>query len=65
MKKLKISAIIYVVFIIAFITGEVMCIYKAIKCDWKPIGKAEVIYTVSAFTGIGAVVGWMDIEDKK
>ena len=23
---------------------EVQCIYKAVKCNWEPIGKAEVVY---------------------
>lgn len=44
--------------------GEIRCIYKAFTCNWEPVGKAEVIYTVSACTGLGAVVGWFNIEDK-
>jgi hypothetical protein len=44
--------------------GEVKCIVKAINCNWKPIGKAEVIYTASAFTGAGCIVGWFNIEDE-
>jgi hypothetical protein len=43
--------------------GEVRCIYKAASCNWDPIGKAEIIYTVSAFTGAGCIVGWVDIQD--
>ena len=39
-------------------------IYKAVKCNWEPIGKAEIVYTVAACTGVGAIVGWIDIEDK-
>jgi len=51
--------------IVAFLLiGEVKCIVKAIKCNWEPIGKAEVIYTAAACTGIGSIVGWVDIEDK-
>ena len=46
------------------ITGEVKCIIKATKCNWDPIGKAEVIYTASALTGAGVIVGWINIEDK-
>ena len=46
------------------IIGELMCIYKAVSCNWEPIGKAEIIYTASACTGVGAVVGWITIEDK-
>jgi hypothetical protein len=44
--------------------GEIRCIYKAVTCNWEPIGKAEVIYTVSAFTPLGCVVGLFDIKDK-
>jgi len=44
--------------------GEVLCIYKAIKCNWEPIGKAEIVYTASAITGFGVIVGYFDIEDK-
>ena len=46
------------------ITGEVKCIIKATKCNWDPTGKAEVIYTASALTGAGVIVGWINIEDK-
>ena len=49
---------------VLIVVGEVKCIVKAINCNWQPIGKAEVIYTASAFTGIGCIVGWFNIEDK-
>ena len=61
MKKL---AIVYLVLVVLVVVGEVKCIIKALKCNWEPIGKAEIIYTGSALTGLGAVVGWIDIEDK-
>ena len=61
MKKL---AIVYLILVVLVVVGEVKCIIKAIKCNWEPIGKAEIIYTGSALTGLGAVVGWIDIEDK-
>jgi hypothetical protein len=51
------------IIIIAAIIGEIKCIYKMVNCDWDPIGKAEVIYTLGTFTGMGAVVGWFNIED--
>lgn len=44
--------------------GEVRCIVKAVQCNWESVGKAEVIYTVAACTGLGVVVGWINIEDK-
>jgi hypothetical protein len=44
--------------------GEIKCIIKAINCNWEPVGKAEIIYTGSAVTGLGCITGWFDIEDK-
>ena len=61
MKKL---AIVYLVLVVLVVVGEVKCIIKAFQCNWEPIGKAEIIYTGSALTGLGVVVGWIDIEDK-
>ena len=61
------TIIIYLSFFVVTglaIAGEVMCIVKAVKCNWEPVGKSEVIYTVSALTGAGVIVGWIDIEDK-
>jgi len=67
MKKIEWSGIIMTLYIVliglAFI-GEGKCIYKALKCNWEPIGKAEVIYTASALTGFGVVTGYFNIEDK-
>jgi hypothetical protein len=61
MKKL---GIIYGIVALILFFGEIRCIYKAIKCNWEPIGKAEVVYTGSALTGLGCIVGWFNIEDK-
>jgi hypothetical protein len=61
MKKL---AIVYLVLVVLAVVGEVKCIIKAFQCNWEPIGKAEIIYTGSSLTGLGAVVGWIDVEDK-
>lgn len=55
--------VIYGAFIIGALVGEVKCIIKMIYCNWEPIGKAEVLYTVSAFTGLGCIVGYVDIKD--
>jgi len=45
------------------ITGEIKCIVKAYNCNWNPIGKAEILYTGGALTGLGSIIGWLDIED--
>jgi len=55
---------IYVVIIIGALVGEIKCIIKTTECNWQPIGKAEVIYTIGTFTGFGIVIGYLDIEDK-
>ena len=60
MKKFILIGIILVVLTII---GEVKCIVKMCKCNWNPIGKAEVLYTVGTFTGVGCVIGYIDIED--
>lgn len=59
-----IGAIIYIAIIIALLVGEIRCIYKMCKCNWEPIGKAEVFYTVGTFTGAGVIIGYINIEDK-
>jgi hypothetical protein len=56
--------ILWIGLAIAGLIGEVKCIYKAIQCNWEPIGKAECVYTISAITGVGIVVGYLTIEDK-
>lgn len=67
MKKAKLNLIgvlIYSLLAIASVTGYVKCVIKAFQCNWEPIGKAEVFYTIGSVTGLGAVIGWIDIEDK-
>jgi hypothetical protein len=64
MKTGIVAIVIWVAFFIAVIVGEVKCIIKMINCNWEPIGKAEILYTVGTFTGAGAVIGYLDIEDK-
>jgi hypothetical protein len=46
------------------VIGEVKCVYKAFTCNWDPIGKAEVMYTAASICGLGAVIGYINIEDK-
>ena len=48
----------------AAIIGEVKCIIKAIDCNWEPVGKAEIVYTGASLTGLGCIVGYINIEDK-
>ena len=64
MKKGTISLIATLSITALSLVGEGLCIYKAVKCNWSPIGKAEIFYTAAACSGLGAIVGWFDIEDK-
>jgi hypothetical protein len=57
--------VFYVALVLTLLVGEIKCIYKAINCNWEPIGKAEIIYTACSFVPpVGAIVGWIDIKDK-
>jgi hypothetical protein len=56
------SILLLVIYILLFI-GEIKCIYKACTCNWEPVGKAEILYTVGSLTGLGSIIGWIDIED--
>ena len=64
MKTRAVLMLPYIALIALMITGEVKCIIKALNCNWEPIGKSEVIYTVAACTGFGSFVGYFDIQDK-
>lgn len=56
--------ILYHLVVIFLVIGEIRCIYKMATCNWEPVGKAEIFYTFGIFTGIGAIIGWINIEDK-
>jgi len=56
--------VIYLAILLAGVVGEVKCIIKMVQCNWEPIGKAEIIYTAGTFTGLGAIIGYLDIQDK-
>ena len=65
MKKTEtMIALLYACLAIGLVYGECRCIYKMFKCNWKPIGKAEIIYTGSALTGLGGITGYFNIVDK-
>lgn len=63
MKRNNIIQFLFYIIMGLYVYGEVRCIAKAVTCDWKPIGKAEVIYTGAAVTVLGGIVGWFDIKD--
>lgn len=66
MRKVSLThkfGIVIVLVYLFLIIGEIRCIVKAINCNWEPIGKAEVIYTAAACTGLGTIIGWFNIKD--
>lgn len=66
MKGLLSLLIIKVLIAIILGIGWIKCIVKAVKCDWEPNYKAEVIYTIgSVIPAAGGIIGWTDIEDIK
>lgn len=58
------KSIFMILFYLAVIFGQIRCGYKALMCNWDPIGKSEIIYTAAFFTGTGAVIGYFNIQDK-
>lgn len=52
--------IINIAIIVALLIGEIKCIVKFCKCDFKESYKAEIIYGVTMCCGLGSVTGWMD-----
>ena len=62
--KHLIIPIFYIVFLIAAFVGQVKCIIKMVECNWDPIGKAEIVYTIGTFSGAGPIIGYLNIKNK-
>jgi len=58
---MKLLQIIFIGLCIAGGVGWIMSVVKFVKCDFQAPYKAEVIYGVGAFTGLGAVVGYINV----
>lgn len=54
-----------ILFALLLLIGEIRCTYKFFTCDFKPSYKAEMIYGFGSFSGLGVIVGYMNIEDTK
>jgi hypothetical protein len=57
------KALVVLLVVITMLVGEVKCIIKMINCNFEPIGKAEIFYTIGTFTGAGCIIGYIDIKD--
>jgi Na+/glutamate symporter len=60
---IKLSVLVYVLVIIFSVVGWGMNLYKFVKLDFKSPYKAEVIRAVGVATGLGAVTGYININD--
>ena len=61
---MKTLSIFIILLYILGIIGEIKCIYKTINCNWKPIRKAEIIYTATACCGLNAITGYINIKNE-
>lgn len=61
-KNYNLSLLAWTIFFMLGIAGEIQCIKKAFESEWSPISKQAVLYTASAVTGAGAIVGWFEIN---
>lgn len=52
--------IIYILLVILGFVGYIKNIVHLCQCDFKESYKAEVLYGIGTFTGLGAVLGWFD-----
>lgn len=50
---------------VAAVVGQISAIVKCINSDWKPSYKREIVYGISALTGLGSIVGYFNIPDEK
>lgn len=63
--RLGIAGMFFLCIIVAAIIGWGMNIYKLTKCDFEAPYKAEIVRGLGVFPVVpmGAIVGWMDIDD--
>lgn len=55
-----IFGLLQIAIVLLGLIGYVMCVVKFVRCDFEPNYKAEIVYGVGTFTGLGMVVGWID-----
>jgi hypothetical protein len=58
---MKLLSVVYAFVFLFIVVGYVQCVVKFVKCDFEPSYKAEIVYGVGLFTGLGGIVGWMDV----
>jgi hypothetical protein len=63
-KNIMKGNIIIGIVILFLLVGWIRCTYKFFTCNFEPVGRAEIIYGVGTVTGLGCIIGYIDIEDK-
>jgi hypothetical protein len=58
---MKLLVVVYVFVVLFLFAGYVQCVVKFVKCDFKPSYKAEIIYGAGLVSGLGGIIGWMDL----
>jgi hypothetical protein len=56
----EIKSLIKITLTSFIITGYIMCVIKLIDCDFEAPYKAETLYTIGSFTGLGGILGWFN-----
>jgi len=59
----KLIALLVILFVLVIGTGWVKNILKLTQCDFISPIKCEVIHVIGLFPPIGAVTGWVNIEE--
>ena len=57
------AALIQLLIVIVLGIGWIKCVIKLTDCDFsdKTSYKAEILYGIGTFTGLGGVIGYMDL----
>lgn len=58
---MRLLVIVYAFVGLFLFAGYVQCVVKFVSCDFKPSYKAEIVYGVGLVTGLGGIVGWVDV----
>lgn len=45
------------------VIGWIRCLTHFVRADFEAPYKAEIVYGVGTFTGAGAIIGWININD--
>ena len=61
-----VKGLLIIIFVLGTFVGYIFNVVELFKCDFEPIGKAEVVRTIGVFMPpVGIIAGYIDIEDSK